>query len=125
MTTATDTEPRTYSRSTATQARAAVVHEPTCPGADVRTRPARDLGSCWAGCLACRAWTIQDGPVPAAAYRIGYACREHYQPVTWKGSGCRRCDAERRDAQRTRAEKRRLRRDALARSARRSDTPTE
>lgn len=121
----TPTTATSYTRTTATQARAAVVHEPDCPGEDVHTKPARDLGSCWAGCRACRAWAIADGPIPAAAFRIGWACRAHYQPVSWRGTGCRRCDAERRDAQRTRAEKRRARMDALMRAARRSDTPTE
>lgn len=116
------TMPMAYTRTTATLARAAVVHAPDCPGADVHTRPARDLGSCWAGCLACRSWVILDGPPPAGALRIGYACRDHYQPVTWRGTGCRQCDAERRDAQRTRAEKRRARLDAAHRAERRSDT---
>jgi len=64
-------------------------------------------------------------PPPAPRPVLGYACRDHGHPVTWRGNGCPRCDRERREAQRARAEKRRARMDALHRAARRSDTPTE
>lgn len=62
---------------------------------------------------------------PAPRPVLGYACRDHYAPVTWRGTGCRQCDRERREAQQVRAEKRRTRMDALMRSERRSDNNTE
>lgn len=35
---------------------------------------------------------VEDGRPPAAAI---YVCRDHGQPVTWKGKGCRRCERHR------------------------------
>lgn len=67
------------------------------PGAPPRTAPS--------------ATTPPPPPPPPAPVALGYACREHYQPVSWRGTGCPKCDRERRDARRTRKARRAARLD--------------
>lgn len=45
-------------------------------------------------------------PPPPPPPAFGYACRPHYRPTSWRGTGCPECDQERRDHQRARAAKR-------------------
>lgn len=49
------------------------------------------------------ATTTATTPRPAP---VLYACRPHYRPTTWRGTGCPQCDAERRESQHSRRLKR-------------------
>lgn len=78
-----------------------LVHAPDCRWANVDERTFDDRpGWVHGKCRTCRAtgWredATPPAPPPPPASR--YVCREHPdEPVSWKGTGCTRCAADRR-----------------------------
>lgn len=105
---------------------AVIHHAPTCPGAKTYTVPGR-YGDTLVRCRGCQRFAVTPAPVDtvtperrldprpvvilaAASPVVGMVCRDHHRPVSWKGTGCPECEAERVQAagrvRRPRAERR-------------------
>jgi len=66
-----------------------VSHAAGCHTPEPMTDPAGQLR-----CPACK--YVQPKP-QASTQPTGYVCRDHHdQPVTWRGTGCQQCAAERK-----------------------------
>lgn len=91
--------------STATRYR----HAPGCRREDMDEPRIGREGDVLRRCNSCRMLTVEKAPEPeqAPAVLSLYRCRAHpEQPVSWRGTGCEPCAAER---ERSRAERRRRR----------------
>ena len=74
--------------------RKAEYHDDGCVKPDPHVIQMRE-GDQLAHCLGCASrWIVaEDEPVRAPMVATSYVCRDHYEPVTWRGQGCRSCRA--------------------------------
>ena len=80
---------------------ATIKHKSDCPAADVV--PRRGIhGDQLAQCRACGRFQIVPPPTP----RTRYVCRDHHNPVSWRGHGCRECDPPKQRPPRTESTRR-------------------
>ena len=88
-------------------------HAEDCPDPDDTKLDAvmGRLGDPLLRCPSCRRFKVVK-PEPAPPPSTGLVCREHLAPVTWRGTGCRSCDADRASRQRAREAASRDRRQA-------------
>ena len=116
-----------------------VRHRTSCPDPS-RVKPFTGrLGDPLLGCVSCGAFEVirrlgtaaqreatdaetsphaaDDRPAPQPTpqpARTGYACRVHYAPVTWRGTGCNDCQADMRRGVSARAARDTRRKEAAA-----------
>lgn len=73
--------------------RKAEYHRDDCIKPGPRMLPLRE--DHLAHCPGCGArWIVAASePLPPPVVATSYVCRDHYEPVTWRGRGCRSCRA--------------------------------
>ena len=107
------TAPTTAEHAPGTRARF-IRHRSGCPGGALTWKRATH-GDMKARCDSCGRWgfppTDAETPMPepepvALVVDAGYRCRAHYAVVSFRGTGCRRCEAEYRESKQGRKRKR-------------------
>ncbi len=81
-------------------------HKPRCRGAGVGKAWWGKAGDVLIRCRGCSRVGVVDASVVIRPAAGRYACRAHYEPVSWRGTGCDECAAERVAARRRRAAQR-------------------